>query len=68
MDLALNNLHWLMCHKTKPNQTKPGGVVANVLDCDTIVREFEPKSHFYDIFRTNTLGNGMNRLILTAIG
>ena len=21
-DLALNNLDWLMCHKTKPNQTK----------------------------------------------
>ena len=19
-DLALNNLHWLICHKTKPNQ------------------------------------------------
>ena len=22
-DLALNNLQWLMCHKTKPNQAKP---------------------------------------------
>ena len=22
MDLALNNLQWLMCHKTKPKQTK----------------------------------------------
>ena len=22
MDLALNNQQWLMCHKTKPNQTK----------------------------------------------
>ena len=21
-DLALNNLKWLVCHKTKPNQTK----------------------------------------------
>ena len=21
-DLALNNLHWLICHKIKPNQTK----------------------------------------------
>ena len=21
LDLALNNLEWLMCHKTKPNQT-----------------------------------------------
>ena len=23
MNLALNSLRWLMCHKTKPNQTKP---------------------------------------------
>ena len=22
-DLALNNLQWLICHKTKLNQTKP---------------------------------------------
>ena len=22
-DLVLNNLQWLICHKTKPNQTKP---------------------------------------------
>ena len=22
IDLALDNLQWLMCHKTKPNQTK----------------------------------------------
>ena len=21
-DLALNNLQWLICHKTQPNQTK----------------------------------------------
>ena len=23
-DLALNNLQWLICYKTKPNQTKLG--------------------------------------------
>ena len=22
-DLSLNNLQWLICHKTQPNQTKP---------------------------------------------
>ena len=22
-DLVLNNLQWLICHKTKPNQTLP---------------------------------------------
>ena len=25
-DLALNNLQWLVCHKTKPNQTKPNQI------------------------------------------
>ena len=25
-DLALNNLPWLICHKTKPNQTKPNQI------------------------------------------
>ena len=24
MDSALNNQRWLICHKTKPNFTKPG--------------------------------------------
>ena len=28
MDLALNNLYWLICHKTKPNQTKPISIVS----------------------------------------
>ena len=23
IDLALNNIQWMMCHETKPNQTKP---------------------------------------------
>ena len=25
-DLALNNLQWLICHQTKPNQTKPNHI------------------------------------------
>ncbi len=25
-DLVLNNLQWLICHKTKPNQTKPNHI------------------------------------------
>ena len=32
MDLALNNLQWLICLKTKPNETKSGvqwGVESN---------------------------------------
>ena len=29
MDLVLNNLQWLMCHKTKSNQTKPNTSVCS---------------------------------------
>ena len=25
-DLVLNNLQWLVCHKTKPSQTKPNHI------------------------------------------
>ena len=30
MDLALNNLEWLMCHKTKPNQTNQNNLTARI--------------------------------------
>ena len=29
IDLALNNLQWLICHKTEPNQTKPNQTIPN---------------------------------------
>ena len=32
MDLALNNLQWLICHKTKPNQTKADVSIGGVED------------------------------------
>ena len=33
MDLALNDLEWLICHKTKPNQTQPITLCACVCEC-----------------------------------
>ena len=36
------------------------GVVANVLDCDIVVCEFEHQSCYWIHFRTNTTGKGMN--------
>ena len=30
MDLVLNNLPWLICHKTKPNQTHPSAETQSV--------------------------------------
>ena len=38
-------------------------VVANVLDCDILVSEFELRSHIYIQFRTNTPRKGMNSFI-----
>ena len=34
MDLALNNLKWLICHETKPNQTKLGSLWPRVIAPD----------------------------------
>ena len=44
------------------------GKVANVLDCDIVVSEFELRSCYYVYFRTNTRGKGMNHLNPTAMG
>ena len=42
-DLALNNLQWLICYKTKPNQTKPSHISTDVWlhyqNSNKIVRE-----------------------------
>ncbi len=42
-------------------------VVANLLDCDIVVSEFKLQSCYYIHFRTNTLGKGMNPLILPVL-
>ena len=31
-DLVLNNLKWLICHKTKPNQTKQAHIYIYIYD------------------------------------
>ena len=46
----------------------PHGVMVKVMDCGIIVSEFVLQSCYYVHFWTNTLGNGMNPLILPAIG
>ena len=44
------------------------GVVANVLDCDIIVREFKIQWCYKIHFQTNTLGKGKNSLFLQDMG
>ena len=40
--------------------------MVNAMDCGIVVREFVLQSPYYVHFRANTLGKGMNPLILPA--
>ena len=44
------------------------GVVVNMLNCDIRVKEFEFLSYYYVRFLINTIGKGMNSLILPGMG
>ena len=46
----------------------PRGVMVKATDCGIVVREFVLQSRYYVHFRVNTLGKGMNPLILPAMG
>ena len=46
----------------------PDGVMVKAMDCGIVVREFVLQSCYYIHFRANTLGKGMNPLILPAMG
>ena len=62
------NFTFIYVYKTKVvdpswrQQMSPRGLVANELDCDIVVTEFEFHSHFYVPFRTSTLEKGTNHL------
>ena len=46
----------------------PCGVMVKAMDCGIIVSEFVLQSRYYVHFQANTLGKGMNPLILPAMG
>ena len=46
----------------------PPGVMVKAMDCGIVVREFVLQLRYYVHFGANTLGKGMNPLILPAIG
>ena len=46
----------------------PRGVMVKAMASGIVVREFVLQSRYYVHFRTNTLGKGMNTLILPAMG
>ena len=50
------------------NRGCPRGVMVKAIDCGIVVREIVLQSRYYVHFRANTLGKGMNPLILPAMG
>ena len=46
----------------------PQGVIVKSMDCGIVVSEFVLQSRYYIHFQANTLGKGMNLLILPALG
>ena len=46
----------------------PCGVMVKAMDCGIVICEFVLQSHYYVHFLANTLGKGMNPLILPAMG
>ena len=55
------------CYETR-KKGGPRGVIVKAMDCGIVVSEFVFQSHYYVYFRENTLGKGMNPLILPAMG
>ena len=54
--------------QVKPVGGGPRGVMVKATDCGIVVSEFVLQSRYYVHSRTNTLGKGMNPLILPAMG
>ena len=46
----------------------PRDVMVKAMDCRIVISEFVLQSHNYIHFRANSLGKGMNPLILPAMG
>ena len=46
----------------------PRGVMVKAMDCGTVVSEFVLQLRYNVHFRANSLGKGMNPLILPAMG
>ena len=66
------NIHTVKCLQVLLYNTNsrgcPRGVMVKAVDCGIVVSEFEIQSRYYVHFRANTIGIGMNPLILPAMG
>ena len=59
---------YLNVGKLMINGKCPCGVMVKAMDCGIVVSEFVLQLQYYVHFRANTLGKGMNPLILPAMG
>ena len=58
----------MQLYRTQNWRGCPPGVIVKAMDCGIVVSELVFQSLYYVHFRANTLGKGMNPLILPAIG
>ena len=65
----------LLCFFQKLNKSDkkksvgcPRGVMFKAMDCGIVVRKLVLQSRYYVHFQANTLGKGMNPLIIPAMG
>ena len=65
--ISLNIFLYFKCVINK-DEGCPHGVMVKVMDCRIVVSEFVLQSRYYIHFWANTLGKGMNPLILPAMG
>ena len=68
---SIGNIHFYLFTEVKENSASSGGglrgVMVKAMDWKIIVRKFVFQSRYYIHFRANTLGKGMNLLILPAM-
>ena len=67
LDILLNQCQFENKLPSK-SQGGPRGVMVKAMDCVIVVSKFVLQSHYYIHFQANTLGKGMNPLILSAMG
>ena len=63
MQTALSGI-WTQIAESITYEGCPRGVMVKAMNCGIVVREYVLQSRYYVHFRANTLGKGMNPLIL----
>ena len=67
---SFHGLYLFICQSVNKGRMRgcSRGVMVKAMDCGIVVHEFVLQSRYYVHLRANTLGKGMNALILPAMG